>query len=218
MPSVNELELHVAWQRFVAAERAWFDAVLERHREPHRRYHSVRHLRWVVRHAVALTDAYATRIGDAGAVVAAAFFHDVVYDPTAHTNEAASAGLAERALGELGWPVPRASRVATLVRATAEHAARAGPDDELDTAVLLAADLAVLAADPASYQEYVIGVRAEYSHVDDAAWRAGRTRVLRSFVDRVAIYDPVLGLTDWERRARANLAAELATLTGVSGG
>jgi predicted metal-dependent HD superfamily phosphohydrolase len=219
---VDELELRVAWQQHVAPgaptapSDEWFDAVLAHHREPHRRYHGVRHLRWVVRHAIELAEqsGAAGRVADLGGVVAAAFFHDAVYDPARTDNEAASARLAERALRQLGWPPGRAGSVGDLIAATAGHAATAAPGGALDTAVLLAADLAVLASDPASYAEYVTGVRAEYAHVSDADWRTGRAQVLRGFSERPAIFDPALGLGAWERRARANLAAELADLSG----
>jgi len=204
---VHELELRVAWQQYVAPDEVWFEAVLAHHREPHRRYHTVRHVRWVVRHVLDL--AAAAPVADLGAVVAAAFFHDAVYDPTRADNETRSAGLAERALAELGWPAPRVAAVTAMVAATAGHTAHAA---DVDTAVLLAADLAVLAADPASYAEYATGVRTEYAHVPDAEWRVGRAAVLRGFTERTAIYPPVLGLDSWERQARANLAAELATL------
>ena len=55
--------------------------------------------------------------------------------------------------------------------------------------MLLDADLAVLGSEPAAYQAYVTGVRAEYGHVDDAAWATGRAAVLRGLLDRPA---PVL--------------------------
>lgn len=220
---MDELELRVAWDQHVAPDAPtapsdeWFDAVLAHHREPHRRYHGVRHLRWVVRHAIDLAERPEVngRVADVGAVVAAAFFHDAVYDTTRTDNEAVSAQLARRALEELGWRPDRAASVVGLVGATAGHATTATADGALDTAVLLAADLAVLASDPASYAEYVVGVRAEYAHVSDAAWRKGRALVLRGFSERPAIFDPALGLDAWERRARANLAAELASLSGA---
>lgn len=221
---MDELELRVAWDHHVAvgASRAaadgWLDSLLARHREPHRRYHTVRHLRWVVRHVLdlAASSAAAGRVDDLSAVVAAAFFHDAVYDPRSTGNEAASAALAERALGELGWSDARAGRVGACVRATADHAHATDDDDDeaaLDTAILLAADLAVLASDPAGYAEYVNGVRSEYTHVSDDDWRRGRTAVLQAFLERRAIYAPELDLDAWERRARANLAAELAELS-----
>ena len=207
----DEQEVRLAWEQHVgrspAADR-WLQSVVARHREPHRHYHTLRHVCWVLRHVFTLAGKGLTR--DLGAVVAAACFHDVIYDPTAGDNEAASATLAAEALGEIGWAPARTAAVAAMIQATAGHEQQA----DRDTAVLLAADLGVLASDPAAYGDYVRGVRREYSHVDDEAWRAGRAAVLRSFLDRAAIYDPALGLGAWERRARANLTAELVSLGG----
>ncbi len=216
----DDLELRVAWLQYVSSSPAGtrsFDNVLARHRQSHRHYHGVRHLRWVVRHALELiaapragqTGASQTGASDAGVIVAAAFFHDVVYDATRSDNEAASARVATRSLIELGWEPDRVDRVASMILATATHTSQ--PDD-LDTAVLLAADLAVLAAEPSAYGDYVRGVRREYAHVSDTAWRAGRSGLLRGLLQREHIYDPGLGLDRWELRARANIAAELAEL------
>lgn len=214
----RDLELRVAWQRWVAppptdrsdAEAA-FAAVVGRYRAPDRQYHDVRHLRWVVRHV----DELATRTppDDPGAVVAAAFHHDAVYDVDRHDNEARSAELAVRSLTSLGWAPDRCERVAAMIRATAhlDAASDTAPDDT-GTAVLLAADLAVLAADPAGYGDYVRAVRREYRHLTDAEWRAGRAAVVATFLARSAIFPPGLDLGHWEQRARANLTAEAATL------
>jgi predicted metal-dependent HD superfamily phosphohydrolase len=80
--------------------------------------------------------------------------------------------------------------------------------------VLLDADLAVLGSEPASYQAYVAGVRSEYSHVSVDDWRTGRARVLQSFLDRPTLFATPTGRARWEARARANLAAEVASLRG----
>ncbi len=79
--------------------------------------------------------------------------------------------------------------------------------------MLLDADLAVLGAQPNVYQAYVSGVRVEYSHVGDTDWRVGRAQVLRRFIDQPRIYR-TLAMSVHERRARSNLQAELAALTG----
>ena len=78
--------------------------------------------------------------------------------------------------------------------------------------MLLDADLAVLGAEPAAYQAYVTGVRAEYAHVDAAAWRTGRAAVLRDLLARRPLYATEPARARWEARAGANMAAELATL------
>jgi predicted metal-dependent HD superfamily phosphohydrolase len=206
----TELELTVAWQRHVGTgveAEHWFDTVLSFYRSPGRHYHDARHLAWVVRHIAAIAGAHA--LDDIDAVVAAGFFHDAVYEPARPDNEQASAALAERALAEIGWSANRCARVATMVQATAgHHLDRA----DADTQVLLAADLAVLASEPSRYADYALAVRKEYAHVPDDAWRTGRAELLRSLLDRPHLFATRLGLEDWERRARANIASELAQL------
>jgi predicted metal-dependent HD superfamily phosphohydrolase len=130
-----------------------------------------------------------------------------VYDPRSADNESASAALARQVLTELDQPPPTVARVSALVEATADH-----QPSSADEAVLVDADLAVLAGDPATYEAYARGVRREYAHVDDDAWRVGRAAVLRSLLDRRRLFttEPA---TAWEARARANLTAELAGLT-----
>lgn len=208
----DETELRAAWTGTVgtaAPSLVAFDDVVARHREPHRRYHGVRHVMWVVRHVQDLTTS--VELADTGAVIAAAFFHDAVYDPRAADNEARSADLAERVLEALDDPVWDAARrrsVADLVLATAAHTAPA----DADTAVLLDADLAVLGAEPGAYQTYVTGVRAEYAHVDAASWRVGRGQVLRDLLARDPLYATAPGRERWSARAAANMTAELASL------
>ena len=205
-----ELDLRVAWQRHLGSSTVaaqWFDEVLGAYRAEGRHYHGIRHVAWVVRHVETIAADHP--VDDVSATVAAAFFHDVVYDPLRHDNEAESAAMAERALREIGWDGQACRHVADLVLATADHDVE-GVDR--DTAVLLAADLAVLAAEPSRYAEYATAVRREYAHVDDRAWRSGRAAVLRTLLDRRQLFAPDLGLEGWERRARANVTSELASL------
>ncbi len=79
--------------------------------------------------------------------------------------------------------------------------------------MLIDADLSVLAADPAEYSAYAHSVRAEYDHVDEAHWVTGRSAVLRGFLEREHIFCTVYMRTVADARARANIAAELATLS-----
>jgi predicted metal-dependent HD superfamily phosphohydrolase len=200
----------VAWQRHLgrsAVATQWLDTVLGAYRAEARHYHGVRHVAWVVRHVESIAAEHP--VADIDATVAAAFFHDAIYDATRDDNEAESAAMAERAVREIGWSDPACRRVADLVMATATHDVE-GVDR--DTAVLLAADLAVLAAEPSRYAEYTTAVRREYAHVDDAAWRTGRSAVLRRLLARPRLFAAELGLDQWERRARANITSELAAL------
>jgi predicted metal-dependent HD superfamily phosphohydrolase len=209
-----ERELTARWSADLGHRGPATDALrslLARHAEPHRRYHTAVHVAHVLRGVQRLGDAAGLDVASARTVRLAAWYHDVVYDPRAGAgaNEEASAALAERTLVDLGEAAGTAAEVARLIRLTAGHEPAA---DDLIGAVLIDADLGVLGAEPASYQAYVNGVRAEYAHVDEAGWRTGRAAVLRGFLERPRLFrlDVEPGR---ERRARANLTAELSGLT-----
>ncbi len=57
---------------------------------------------------------------------------------------------------------------------------------DLHGALLCDADLAVLGSSPQRYGRYAADVRREYAHVDDAAFREGRTAVLRTLLEQPA--------------------------------
>ena len=201
---LDDAGLRHVWRRWLPGEA---DAVVQRYREAHRRYHGVRHVATVVGDVIESLPSMA--IPDAACVVAAAFFHDAVYDPRSDTNEAASAELAVRSLGDdEAWTPARLGEVRRLVLLTRTH--DPAPDD-IAGSLLCDADLAILGAEPAVYEAYRRGIRVEYSYVDDAAWLVGRARVLSSFIDRPAIFRTA-PFRSRESRARANLTAELASL------
>ena len=190
-----------------------FDALVSRYREPHRQYHGVAHVRRVLADVNELMRAVV--VSDPAAVRLAAWYHDAIYAPRSSTNEQDSADLADRELAEVGISDDRRREVARLILLTAGHVAL-DPAVDPAGAVLLDADLAVLSAEPAVYDAYVNGVRSEYQHVDDAAWRSGRAGVLHRFLDAARIYSTAT-MSAREPRARANLTAELATLHELPG-
>jgi predicted metal-dependent HD superfamily phosphohydrolase len=181
--------------------------LLARYAEPHRAYHDATHLAEVVSGVALLAD----HAADLPVVVAAAWWHDAVYDVTAPAgrNEDASAELASQVLARWSVDPGRAARVGALVRMTAAHDPAPG---DRDAEVLSDADLAVLASGPERYGRYVAGVRREYAHVPDEGFAAGRATVLRDLLAHDRLYRTPLGSARWEERARANLARELAAL------
>lgn len=196
------------------------DDLLRRHAEPQRHYHTARHVDAVLRHVDAIlavdadlgADPVVDPVVDRDLVVAAALFHDAIYDPASATNEADSAALAVEQLARLGWSDGRCREVAVLIEATAGHEATTPA-----AAVLLDADLAVLGADADTYDEYVRNVRAEYAAVPDDAWRSGRSAVLRGFLERPHIFATPTMAAQREAQARRNLGSELASLQASNG-
>ena len=105
--------------------------------------------------------------------------------------------------------------VSLLVRATATHELPESADlpagyEPADIQLFLDADMAILAADSARYRRYLRGVRSEYSHFDNEAFRTGRTTFLRSILGRERIFLSEEAFKLWEEPARANLRAELS--------
>ena len=178
--------------------------------EPHRAYHTLAHIDALLRRLARRR----ARLRDARAVEAAIWFHDAIYDPRRSDNEARSAQLARTELAAIGWPKRTIERVAHMVLATQHHDAA---ETDPDTLLFLDLDLSVLGQHTAVYDAYCQGVRAEYAWVDAARYREGRARVLRSFLERAAIYRTPVLRRAWEARARRNLARELQALAGQSG-
>lgn len=186
-----------------------FDVLVAAYSAPDRYYHNLEHVADTLRAVSRL----AGFTDDPSALQLAAWFHDAVYDPRANDNEGRSAELAVTLLGPVGVPRADLEKVGRLVRATA-HLTDAGPAGDRETAVLLDADLAILGASPERYKRYADGIRKEYAWVPDADYRAGRGRVIAHFLARPRLYRTDLMFAEGEARARANLRAELAALSG----
>jgi predicted metal-dependent HD superfamily phosphohydrolase len=184
--------------------------LLARYAEPHRRYHDTRHL------AELLTalDVLTSGAPPPAPVVLAAYWHDAVHEPPSTDDERRSAAVAATVLESLGKPASRTAEVVRLVLLTAGHDPHPG---DADGALLSDADLWVLASPPERYAAYAADVRQEYASVPDEAFRAGRTAVLRSLVDRPAVYASERGRRRWEAAARRNVLGELSRLAGAVG-
>jgi predicted metal-dependent HD superfamily phosphohydrolase len=180
------------------------DELLSAYADPARCYHDTRHLTEVLDRLDELAEAGAGY--DRIAVVLAAWFHDAVYDGRPDAEER-SAAWAETALA--GQEPALVGEVARLVRLTESH--RPASDDRNGCA-LSDADLAILAASPERYAEYVADVRREYAHVSDDDFRAGRVAVLSDLLAKPRLYHTAHARERWEPAARANVEAELTRL------
>lgn len=188
------------------------DDLMARYAAPDRVYHDLRHLRCVLEAVDELVTAPGmealTQHGDRWVMELAAWFHDAVYDVRRADNEIASAALARELLAPHLTP-ERVAEVARVVLLTEHHDVAAG---DRNGAVVCDADLVVLAGTAAAYDDYVRSVRAEYAHVSDEEFRAGRAAVLQSLLDLPALFHTEHGAATWEASARANLRRELTSL------
>lgn len=193
---MHEVELARRWPLADAEDVR--DALLAAYAGAERGYHDTRHLSEVLDRLDELPPVF-----DRTAVLLGAWFHDAVYDGAPGAEER-SAQWAERALARQDRAL--VAEVARLVRLTEHHR----PDDaDANGAALSDADLAILAASPQRYAEYVAAVRREYAHVPDEAFRAGRAAILTDLLARPHLFHTAYARERWEAAARANVGSEL---------
>jgi predicted metal-dependent HD superfamily phosphohydrolase len=87
---------------------------------------------------------------------------------------------------------------------------RVTPESPIDKLVV-DIDISILSAPEKDFDAYEKAVRKEYAFVEDAAWRAGRTQILQSFLDREWIYS-TQSFRKREADARTNLKRSIAKL------
>jgi len=179
-------------------------ALISSYAEPHRRYHTLGHLRDVLTHVEELAD----HAADPDTVRLAAWYHDSVYQGQPDDEER-SAQRAEAELAALGIAPSLIAEVARLVRLTIDHEPEVG---DRNGQVLCDSDLAALGTEPHRYRANSVAIRTEHAHVPDLDYRAKRARVVRALLSGPAVYHLPLARSRWESRARANLAEELSTL------
>jgi predicted metal-dependent HD superfamily phosphohydrolase len=197
----HDAELLARWDATLPRQRALGENLIARYHEPHRRYHTTRHLLKVLTMIDQLADDH-----DLFLVQLAAWYHDAVYAiPEGQvSNEEASARLALRELSRVGLEQEDLNQVARLVRLTETHLP--GPRDP-EGELLCDADLAILASNPGDYADYVAAVRAEYAEVPEEEFLAGRLAVLTELADREIFRTAeARPLTE---AARANLTTEI---------
>lgn len=171
-----------------------------------RHYHTLKHIHYVLNKIQSLQ----TYTKNLPAIQLAAWLHDVVYDTQAQDNEERSAEYACQLLNSLAIPTKDIITVEYLILNTKHHQATA---DDIDSQILLDADLAILAADPVDYQKYANAIRQEYAWVKELEYIQGRKLILEKFLQRQHIYFTPLMIEVAETPARANLQAEIQRLS-----
>lgn len=171
--------------------------LLAAYSEPHRRYHDVRH----IEDCLQQFDGAAALAAWPEEVELALWFHDAVYKASSSRNEERSAEWAAKFLRTTGVAHERCERVRELVLAT-RHAPGALSGD---AALLVDVDLSILGRAPEEYAAFEAAIREEYAWVPGPIYRAKRSAILQSFLDRPALYGTQHFAERFERAARVNL-------------
>ena len=193
------------WHAIAADDRdsEWYETLTRAYAEPQRHYHNQRH----IADCLAEFDSARALATNPEAVELALWFHDAVYNPRATNNEEQSAALAKRCL-KSAWRPDLGETVATLVMATKLHNTDAGRDADLVVDV----DLSILGQNEKRFDEYEVGIRAEYAWVSTELFNAKRAEILQRFLDRKMIYATEHFSRKYERQARGNLERSIRGL------
>lgn len=172
--------------------------------EPHRYYHNASPVSEIINNAkeVCVTGSSAYLY-----MVAAAWFHDIVYDIGSDTNEYNSALMAQEMIcnSDIDPNV-----IYDIIISTKYH----NPTNYLEE-MFCDLDMLILASPHELYRDYVRKIRMEYSSVSDYDFNMGRAKFLKKMVGRQIFHT----MTSHERKAKENVELELAELLmKISGG
>lgn len=135
------------------------------------------------------------------------FYHDIIYNATKTDNEHQSALLFEKRISKTSFR--HINPCKAQIEATKEHQHA----DDADTNILLDIDLAILGKNKNRYQEYAQNIRKEYQIYPDFLYRKGRKKVLKTMLEKEAIYQTQYFREQYENQARANILSELNQLS-----
>ena len=195
------------WNRIGAHgdPRPWFNDLVARYGEPHRRHHGLAH----IEQCLDLLDECPTLVRSPDAVRFALWYHDVIYDPRRDDNEEQSTAYAVQVTIEVGLPEAFSRTVADLILAT-KHSDEIPTDP--DAQLIIDVDLSVLGQPESVFDEYEQRIKKEYDWVPEQVFRSARATILRSFLERPTIYSTSYFRSRYEIQARRNVTKSLGLL------
>ena len=196
------------WVRLGVAEpsTAVFEELVARYSEPHRRYHTIRHLD----ECFAKLEELRPEASHPEEIEVALWFHDAIYDTKRQDNEAKSAAWARATASAANLPADVGDRIHSLIMVTRHDA----EPHEQDEKILVDVDLSILGESPERFDEYESQVPEEYSWVPAIVFRSERRKILQGFLMRASIFNTRKFIESYEERARANLERSLKRLEG----
>lgn len=195
------------WQRIGAQRnpRIVYNDLVTRYSEPHRAYHTLAH----IQHCLDEFKQVRHLIANPNAVELALWYHDTIYNTKAKDNEEKSAALARTIIQSASLPDAFGQFVADCIMATKHTAIPADPDIQF----LVDIDLSSLGKPEKEFDENAQKIRKEYEWVPEDMFAAGRSAILKSFLNRPNIYATQFFRDKYETRARQNIARSLAQLS-----
>jgi len=183
------------------ADETLFRSIISKYSEPHRKYHTLRHLEECLSH---LDEVQHLAVRPAE-IELALWFHDAIYDVRRHDNEDLSAEWARASAEAASLPAEVCDRVHDLVLVTRHNA----DPKSADEAILADIDLSILGAAPQRFDEYETSIREEYNWVPRLVFDFKRRSILDGFRRRDPVFRTPHFAERFGRQARENLERSL---------
>jgi len=181
-----------------------WNEVEKNYSKPDRHYHNLTHLSSML----AELEPHQDKFDDWDTIIFAITYHDLIYSSLKSNNEEKSAEIAIKRLANISFPEKLVAFCGHLIRATKKHE----PSDPM-TNLFTDADLSILGSDSRTYKEYAKQIRLEYAIYPDIIYNPGRKKALTHFLNMDNIYKTKEFSDKYEINAKANIEAELDSLT-----
>ncbi len=147
-------------------------------------------------------------------IACAIAYHDAIYDPTRRDNEARSAALWRDHAAPGPMPATEVDWVTETIIATSDHfgQTKGGHSWASARTWLLDLDLTPLGETADDFTRNTALLRAEYAHLAEPEWVAGRAAFLASLARHPMLFRTPILHDRFEAAARRNIAAALESL------
>lgn len=171
-----------------------------------RYYHNLQH----INHLLEIIEVLREKSQNFVAIQFAVWFHDVIYNTYCQNNEEKSAEYMEIELNSLKIPQEIIHKAKNMILKTKNHQA---DENDIDSQILLDADMAILGSEIAEYANYAQGIRQEYYWVSEHEYSMGRKNFLAQILTRKYIYFNKIFAKTLELKARENIQWEIENLS-----
>lgn len=168
-------------------------------------YHNLKH----IDHLLNIIEVLREKSDNFVAIQCAVWFHDVIYNTHYTNNEEKSTEYMEIELNSLKIPQKIIDKAKNMILKTKKHQA---DEDDIDSQILLDADMAILGSDISEYQIYAQEIRQEYYWVSKQEYSIGRKSFLTQILTRKYIYFNEIFAQTLELKARKNIEWEINNL------
>ena len=182
--------------------------LLTRYSESWRAYHTIEHIDATLTELDQFCSS-GGKIDDLAAVEMAIWYHDVVYDTKAKDNEEKSAELFRTIALNSGISERFIKKVSLMILAT-KHT---WGTTLRGAQIVCDSDLSILGQSEEIFDEYEKNIRIEYEWVPEDKFVKGRMTVLKSFLERISIFQTKFFCKKYEEQARKNLTRSIERLS-----